>query len=331
MDHSKIKIMKKLFFILTVLTGVFIQAQSPVMLNGALSVKGNRIVNQKGVPVSFAGNSFFWSNTGWEGAPFYNKHVVKWLHDDWKATIVRCAMAADPNVEGGYLSDPEANEARVDRVVKAAIKYGLYVIIDWHSHHAEDNQAEAIEFFSKMAKKYGKYPNVIYEIYNEPLKISWNDVIRPYSEKVIAGIRKIDPDNLIIAGTPTWSQDVDVASENPIEGYKNIAYALHFYAGTHKENLRKKVQTALDNGIAIMVTEWGTVNANGDGKPAKESVVKWMAFMKKNQLSHCNWAVDDKKEGASIVKPGASTKGEWKDSDLTESGKLVKHYISSWK
>ena len=37
-----------------------------------------------------------------------------------------------------------------------------------------------------MAKKYGKHPNIIYEIYNEPLVVSWDDVIKPYAENVIA-------------------------------------------------------------------------------------------------------------------------------------------------
>jgi len=322
--------MKKISLLIIVLTSYIVHAQSPVEINGSLSVKGNQIVNSEGTPVSFAGNSFFWSNTGWEGAPFYNKHDVKWLKNDWKSTIVRCAMAADPEIEGGYLDDPKGNIKRVNKVVKAAIKHGLYVIIDWHSHHAEDNEAEAIEFFKKMAKKFGKHPNIIYEIYNEPLKISWDDVIKPYSEKVITAIREIDKHNLIVVGTPKWSQDVDVASKNPITGFSNIAYTLHFYAGTHKVGLRKKAEVALNNGIALMVTEWGTVNANGDGGANSKSVAEWIHFMKKYNLSHCNWAVDDKKEGASIVHPGSNPKGKWKEKDLTESGKLAKEYISNW-
>jgi len=322
--------MKRIAVIGMILIPFLMNAQSPVEKNGALSVKGNQIVNSEGNAVSFAGNSFFWSNTGWPGAAFYNKHAVKWLKEDWNATIVRCAMAADPKIKGGYLDDPKGNVERVDSVVKAAIDLGLYVIIDWHSHHAEDNEAEAIEFFQKMAKKYGKHPNVIYEIYNEPLKISWDTIIKPYSERVIAAIRAIDKDNLIIVGTSKWSQDVDVASKNPITGYENIAYTLHFYAGTHKAGLRKKAEVAMNNGIALMVTEWGTVNANGDGEPDAESVAEWMAFMKKYNLSHCNWAVDDKKEGASIVVPGANPKGNWKDNELTPSGKLTKGYIVNW-
>jgi aryl-phospho-beta-D-glucosidase BglC (GH1 family) len=322
--------MKKTIFILLFLLGSFLRAQTPVEINGALSVKGNQIVNSKGVAVSFAGNSLFNSNARWKGKLFYNKHLVKWLQIDWNTTIIRCAMGADPKVEGGYLEDPIANEKSVQKVVKAAIDLGMYVIIDWHSHHAEDNEAEAIAFFKKMAKLYGKYPNIIYEIYNEPLNVSWDTVIKPYAEHVIAAIRKIDKNNLIIVGTPKWSQDVDIVSKNPITGFKNIAYTLHFYAGTHKEELREKAILAMDNGIAIMVTEWGTVNANGDGNVDAESVAKWMNFMKKYNLSHCNWAVNDKKEGASIVVPGSNPKGGWTEKDLTPSGKLTKGYIVNW-
>jgi len=322
--------MKKTTIIAMVLITFFMNAQSPVEINGALSVKGNQIVNSKGNPVSFAGNSFFWSEIELNRGDFYNKQVVKWLKDDWNTTIVRCALSVDPKIKGGYLDAPKENVKRIEKVIDAAIELGLYVIIDFHSHYAENYEAEAIDFFKKMATKYGNHPNIIYEIYNEPLKVSWDDVVKPYSEKVIAAIRAIDKKNLIIVGTPTWSQDVDVASKNPITGFENIAYTLHFYAGTHKEGLRKKAEVAMNNGIALMVTEWGTVNANGDGEPNVESVAEWMTFMKKYNLSHCNWSVNDKKEGASIVKSGVSPKGNWTDEDLTESGKLTKRYIVNW-
>ena len=207
----------------------------------------------------------------------------------------------------------------------------MYVIIDWHSHKAEDNEKEAIEFFTKMATKYGKHPNIIYEIYNEPLKVSWDDVIKPYAEKVIAAIRKIDPNNIIVVGTPKWSQDVDKASENPILGFKNIAYSLHFYAGSHKQWLMNKAQKALDNGIALMVTEWGSVNADGGGKPDTESTKNRMNFMQKNKLIHCYWSINNKEEGTSALKPTANISGNWSDEDLTESGKLVKKQIINWK
>jgi aryl-phospho-beta-D-glucosidase BglC (GH1 family) len=292
-----------------------------------LTVSGNQIL-AAGKPASFAGNSLFWSNTGWGGERFYNAHVVRWLKTDWKADIVRAAMGVE--APGGYLKDRAGNVARVKAVVDAAIANDMYVIIDWHSHHAESHRNEAISFFQEMARTYGTHNHVIYEIYNEPLKVSWSGKIKPYSEAVIAAIRAIDPDNLIVVGTPSWSQDVDVAAADPVAG-ANIAYALHFYAGTHGQSLRDKAQTALDRGAALFVTEWGAVNANGDGDVATRETIAWMDFMKARGISHANWATNDKAEGASALRRGASVTGGWAADQLTDSGKFARQIISDWR
>ncbi|QSX32313.1 cellulase family glycosylhydrolase [Shewanella avicenniae] len=292
----------------------------------ALTVENGQILSG-GEQKSFAGNSFFWSNSGWGQEKMYNADVVAWLKNDWQTSIVRVALGADEG--GSYLDDPAGNLARITTVVDAAIANDLYVIIDFHSHHAEDKKAAAIKFFTEMAQRYGSYNNVIYEIYNEPLPTSWSNVIKPYAVDVINAIRSIDPDNLIVVGTPTWSQDVDVASQDPINA-TNIAYAFHFYAGTHGQSLRNKALTAMNNGIALMVTEWGAVNADGNGNVAEASVNEWMNFLASNNLTHLNWAVSDKNEGASIIKPGVNPRGNWRDEDLTASGTLVKQIIANW-
>lgn len=307
------------------------KANTVVAKNGVLSIKDTKIVNEKGEVVSLAGNSMFWSNDYYRGNGFYNKKVVNHLHQNWKSEIIRVPMTADPEIHDSYIFDKKTNQSKLETVVDACIELGLYVIIDWHSHNAHDTEKEAIEFFTKMAEKYGKYPNVMYEIYNEPLKVSWNTVVKPYSEKVIAAIRKIDPDNIIIVGTPHWSQDVDKASENPIVGYKNIAYTLHFYAASHKEWLINKAQKAIDNGLALIVTEWGSVEADGGGEVDAKSTKIWMDFMKKNKLTHCNWSINNKDEGASALKPTADVNGNWTNKDLTISGKLAKEYIQNWR
>ncbi len=292
----------------------------------ALSVNGNQI-RAGGQPASFAGNSLFWSNTGWGGERYYNANVVRWLKTDWRSSIVRASMGVED--DGGFLTDPSGNAARVRAVVDAAIANDMYVIIDWHSHHAESHRASAISFFQDMARTYGTRNHVIYEIYNEPLQISWSGTIKPYAQAVISAIRSIDPDNLIVVGTPSWSQDVDVAAADPISG-TNIAYALHFYAGTHGQFLRDKAQTALNRGIALFVTEWGSVSANGDGAVNTNETNAWMSFLRARGISHANWATNDKAEGASALRPGASTSGGWPASQLTASGTLAKQIISGW-
>ena len=156
-------------------------------------------------------------------------------------------------------------------------------------------------------------------------------MIKPYAEKVIAAIRKIDPDNIILVGSQSWSQDVDISAKNPITGFTNIAFTLHFYAGTHKEELREKAQKALDAGLALFVSEWGSVSANGDGKVDYQETEKWLDFMRKNKLSHCSWSLSKKAESSAILKPNAKIDSAWTDEDLTENGQYLKKIITNWK
>lgn len=293
-----------------------------------LSVSGNQVL-VGGVPGSVSGVSYYWSNNGWPGAKFYNAGTVGWLKSDWKAKLVRAAMGVEEN--GGYLQDPASNKARLKAVVDAAIANDLYVIIDWHSHYAYQYQAQAIEFFQEMARTYGKNNHVIYEIYNEPKNdASWSGNVKPYAQAVIGAIRAIDPDNLIIVGSPNWSQDADVASRDPITGFPNIAYTLHFYAGTHGQFLRDKASTAMNNGLALFVTEWGSVNADGNGGVASAETSAWVDFMKARKLSNANWALDDAAEGSAALVPGAGTTGGWPESMLTASGKLARSIVQGW-
>jgi len=305
-------------------TPLISQDTTVVDVHGLLQVNGNSIVDKNGDPVSFAGNSFFWSNDNWGGERYYEPEVVSWLKKDWNTTIVRAAMGVeDP---GGYLDNKTANKNRVKTIVDAAIDEGLYVIIDWHSHHAEDNTNEAVLFFQEMAELYGEHDNVIYELYNEPLDISWSNIIKPYAVSVITAIRAIDPDNLIVVGTPEWSQRVDLAAADPITGFSNIAYTLHFYTIYHQQWLRDRANAALDDGIALFVTEWGSIGYSLVDPEAN----KWMTWCFDNKISHCNWAVNDKEEEWSILIPGASTSGGWGNDDLTDAGKLAKNIIMNW-
>tara|TARA_B100000029_G_C17597258_1_gene964615 strand:+ start:2519 stop:3538 length:1020 start_codon:yes stop_codon:yes gene_type:complete len=295
-----------------------------VQKHGRLRIDQNKIVDKNNQPICLAGNSFFWSNDNWGGEKFYTPEVVSWLKIDWNTKIVRASMGVeDP---GGYLDNKISNKNRVKTIVDAAINEGIYVIIDWHSHHAEDYTNEAVLFFKEMATIYGEYDNIIYEIYNEPLDISWSEIIKPYAIEVISMIRSIDPNNIIVVGTPEWSQRVDLAAADPIEGYSNIAYTLHFYTIYHHQWLRDRASAALDDGIAIFITEWGSIGYTQIDSEAN----KWMNWCFANKISHVNWAVNDKEEEWSIIIPGASTTGNWTDNELTDAGKLAKNIIKTW-
>ncbi|MEZ4810277.1 MAG: glycoside hydrolase family 5 protein [Allomuricauda sp.] len=287
---------------------------------GQLSVEGNKMVDKNGDPIQLRGMSFFWSQ--WIGK-YYTNETVQWLRDDWHCTAVRAALAVEYD---GYLANPEVEKQKIMTVVDAAIEYGLYVIIDWHDHEAENHLEESVAFFSEMAQKYGSYPNIIYEPYNEPLAVSWRNVLKPYHEAVIAEIRKYDPDNLIICGTPNWSQDVEDVIVAKIDD-PNVMYTLHYYAATHKQELRDKALVALNNNIPIFVTEYGVTQASGDESIDGPEAEIWWNFLDEHKISYLNWSIADKEELSAALKPGASTTGGWSMEDLTTSGTMVRNEI----
>jgi endoglucanase len=296
-------------------------AETPVERHGSISVQGNRIVDKTGQPVMLRGMSLFWSQ--WMGK-YYTPEVVRWLRDDWNVNVIRAAVAVH---QGGYMANPKAEMRKLEAVLDAAIANGIYVIVDWHAHEAEPKAAA--DFFGKVAKKYGGYPNIIYETYNEPLpKHGWADVLKPYHRQVISSIRTHDPDNLVVVGTRSWSQDVDEAAADPLN-LPNVAYVLHFYAGTHKQPLRDKAQKALDRGAALFVTEYGTTEATGNGPVDAEETRRWWNFMENNKISYLAWSIADKRESSAALLPGASTKGRWKDDQISQSGKLIREQIRS--
>jgi endoglucanase len=119
-----------------------------------LTVSGNRVL-AGGTAASLSGNSLFWSNNGWGGDKFYNANTIGWLLKSRLEIGPRAAMGVKER--GDYLDDPDK------AVVDAAIANDMYVIIDWHTHNAEDChwQAQAIDFFKEMAGMYGKYTSAL--------------------------------------------------------------------------------------------------------------------------------------------------------------------------
>lgn len=307
--------------------GTVTQARSPaVSFHGALRVAGGKVVGSRGESLQLRGMSLFWSQ--WMGQ-YWNRSAIDWLVSDWKVTIVRAAMgvetAEDDAKHPAYLDAPEANVALLRTVVDAAIANGIYVIIDWHDHNAPLHPDAAKSFFASMAQLYGSYPNVIYEIFNEPLPTYDWATIKAYATEVVASIRQHDPDNLIVIPTPRWDQDVDVAAADPVAG-TNLAYTLHFYAGepSHQAPLRAKVATALALGLPLFATEWGVTDAQGLGSVNLTETETWLELLRGSGISWCNWSIADKEEASSALVPGAAATGGWAASALTQSGTYVR-------
>lgn len=288
----------------------------------ALKVQGTNIVNNKGKKVTLKGVST-------HGIAWFPQYVNKNCFKSFKkmgANTIRLAFYSDPS--SGYNI---ANYDIVEKGIEAATSLGMYVIVDWHilsDGNPNTYSANAVKFFEHFASKYKKNTNILYEICNEPNgNVSWDNEIKPYAQKMITVIRKYDKDAIIIVGTPTWSQDVDIVSKNPLRGYDNILYAFHFYAATHKQWLRDKLDSAVQSGIPVIVSEFSICDASGNGSIDKAEGKRWMKYLKKHKIGRIAWSACNKNESASLIKSSCNLTGGFKKSDLSVTGKWI---VKNW-
>lgn len=300
---------------------------TPVSQHGQLSVKNGQLVDKNGKGYQLRGMS----THGLTWFPeFVNESAFKTLRDDWNTNVVRLAMYVDEWGNGQcYMGNKSGSLELLEKGVDICIKLDMYVIIDWHVLNPGDPSKytnEAKSFFETVSKRYAKYPNVIYEICNEPNGgASWSGNIKPYAEKIIPVIRKNAPNSVIIVGTPTWSQEIDKPLSDPLS-YKNVMYAFHFYAATHA-GLRSNVENCVAQGLPVFVSEFGTCDASGGGANDFNETQKWLSYFDKQGISYCNWSICNKDETCSVLRPGTSANGNWSESDLTENGKWMRNWF----
>ena len=303
-----------------------VDASTPYGQHGALHVENGKLTDENGNTVQLYGMS----THGIAWFPQYiNYDSFRTLRDDWNTNCIRLAMYTAEY--GGYCAggDKEQLKQLVKDGVSYATELGMYVIVDWHilsDCDPNQNKDEAIAFFREMAEVFADNDNVLYEICNEPNGgTSW-DSIKSYAEEVIPVIRVQKPDAVSLVGTPTWSQEIDKAAASPLDD-SNVMYTLHFYAGTHKDDLRNRLETCVQNGLPVFVSEFGMCDASGNGANDFDSTTKWLDLLNKYQISFCCWNLANKDESSSVFKASSTALSDWTDDDFNESGRWIRDYF----
>lgn len=316
--------------------------------HGTLQARNGKIIDKNGQVAQLRGLSMFWSNWA-EGRIFYTPGVVQTLANTWHAGAVRAALAVGPEANG-YASDNDGvkqlNLERVETIIDAAIQNNIYVLVDFHTHFADDYIHLAHEFFGHISQKYGRYPHIIYEIWNEPLlngatsanKLSpdnpngWTQIIKPYAEQVIATIRQNDSRNLVLVGTRDWSKRVDEVIGNEVQDV-NVAYVQHYYIGLHDILERNWGQAAIDAGIPVFISEWGLaidayIDKNLSSGVRPEAYNIWPSYIRDNQLCSIAWSVTHKNEPSATLAPTAAQKpdGNWTSADVLGWGQWLQSF-----
>ena len=308
-----------------------VNSGTPFERHGKLHVTGAYLMDSHNEKVQLYGMSTHGINFGDDFSKYVNEGAFKTLRDDWNTNCVRIVLY--PGDYNGYCNG--GNKAQLKKIVENGIEYatklGLYAIVDWHVHNFNPNnqwKSDAKTFLSEISKKYAKYDNVLYEICNEPTGSSWASSLKPYAQEIIPAIRANAPDSVVIVGTNTWSQDIEEPLANPLL-YKNVMYTFHFYANTHTDTYRSRVQNCIERGLPVFVTEFGTCDASGNGGFNAGESKKWFDLCARYNISHMNWSLSNKSETASVIQPWCQKTSDWSESDLSESGRLVREHFRS--
>lgn len=299
------------------------QSGTPYEMHGALKVDGTNVVDANGEIFQLAGVS----THGLAWFPDYvNKDAFQSIRDDWGANVIRLAMYTAEN--GGYCEG--GNKDNLKALVKSGVNYatelGMYAIVDWHILHDLDPnkyKSDSIAFFDEMSKEFKDQDNVIYEICNEPNGgTSWSQV-KSYALEVIPVIRANDPNAIIIVGTPNWCQFVDDAANDPITEYDNLLYAVHFYADTHRDDIRNRMVTAINKGLPVIISEFSICEASGNGYNNVEQANIWINLLDQHNVGFVAWNLSNKAESSSLISSGNNKKSGWTYDELSESGKWL--------
>lgn len=306
--------------------------------------------DQNGDPIQLRGMS----THGLQWFPeIVNDNAFAALSNDWESNVIRLAMYVG---ESGYATNPALKD-KVIQGIDYAIANDLYVIVDWHVHSPGDpndsTYAGAMDFFKDISSRYPNNPHLLYELANEPNSNApgvSNDAagwaaVKSYAEPIIKMLRESGNDNIVIVGSPNWSQRADLAADNPINDDKTI-YTVHFYTGTHKPaadskdrgNVMSNARYALEHGIALMATEWGTSEASGNNGPFLDEADQWLEFLNANNISWVNWSLTNKNETSAAFAPFELGQSEatsldpgsdkaWSIPELSVSGEYVRARI----
>mgnify|MGYP002773096612 FL=1 len=187
----------------------------------------------------------------------------------------------------------------LDRIVAWAGENGNYVIIDWdytgnpidgtgdEMPDIKDNPLDySAEFWKAVATYFKNVPNVIYEIYNEPVGMSDSEWKR-CADSLVSVIRDAGSKQLIIVGSPDYCYDLGWLDELGVDD-DNIAFSMHVYPD---RVFWQKYMPEYVSSYPVIVTEWGyaddDVEAENEKMNGTKNVfgIKFSHFMDKHESS----------------------------------------------
>ncbi|HEU5080572.1 MAG TPA: cellulase family glycosylhydrolase [Opitutaceae bacterium] len=193
-----------------------------------------------------------------------NKNDTQGSSPGWYPKVLRL-----PCVPPGYgmpSSWQPGSDTYYNNILRPTVDYckskDVYCIIDLHYiENISINPTYVNQFWTYMAQHFANDTNVIFELFNEPINNSGTDdqkwaTVRSYMQTWYNTVRTYAPNNLILVGTPVWSQVLTPILNNPISGNR-VAYVVHTYPAHWASQYNRNQITSVANSIPLFMTEWG--------------------------------------------------------------------------
>lgn len=265
----------------------------------------------------------------------------------WRANTVRISLHP-----GHWRADRAKALRSLADDLFAARAAGLFVIIDWHvigfprryaarpepswglpADAYDPDLTLAADFWTEMARSFGRDPGVIFELWNEPvvdpkLWVSTGEHWPLFKQTwlpLIGAIRRHSEAIVLVSGG-RWAHDLKGAARDPIEDNR-VAYAWHAYPPEDKGQPGRWFDSL--DGIhrirPVVVTEWGFCRTCPDyirGTPQDFGVPFTRQVLEVLNLHSTAWCWS---AGAAP----AMLESDWRAA--TEYGRFVRHYLETAK
>ena len=218
--------------------------------------------------------------------------------DGWYARVVRLPVYPNAIDETpGWNANPDAYfNDHLNLAIQECVARQIYCIIDWH--YISDYTSSAINtstrnFWSYVAPRYANTPNVIFELFNEPINpdswSTWRSTAQPWVDL----IRSYAPNNLILIGGPRWSQNMSGAASQPFTG-SNLVYVAHIYPEHGGQSTWDSWFGNAANSVPFFVTEWGWQQGGNTPTSGTQSGygIPFSNYLESKGLSWTAWVFD---------------------------------------
>ena len=139
---------------------------------------------------------------------------------------------------------------------------------------------------------------------------------------MIPVIRENSPYSVIVVGTPMYSAAPSEPLKKPL-AYDNLVYAYHFYAKSHRESRQEDLKNAYEQGVPLLVSEFGTVANSGSGEPDIPMADQWIAMLDEYGIGYICWNLSNNKETSAMIVPECEKTSDFTLEDLKPQGQWL--------